>query len=266
MTLLDTMSSTVINNNAVAGTEKKSLRKSFSMGAPKKGMKGMIKRGLSFSLKKSMSKRSLTPMKQRRDSNATESLTSIGSTADFLPMVRFETASSRSKKVKVQVHEFERHSEEDAEHIWYTEADMLEIIEDVKQTVRHYHKNCERYKFAMDKISQKCASASANDDDSDNDCITAQFDARVLEQLSNAAARGLEHHIAPRVNDTRKEIIQQVVQAQDDLYYNPKLSKEQKEEQLAAQYSRLARTAARLAKTMGDGDAMVASTVAAVSA
>lgn len=242
-----------------AGAKKTNM---FVEKEKKKNVKTMLKRRFSFSLKKtrSASKRALTPM--RRRSSKAESLTSLESSSlellddEHNRTVRFAREGRSKTKVKSEVRKFTKASEEEAQFLWYTEADMLGIIEDVKVIVRHYHRRCDRYKAVMDRVHMHCGAASVQ-----TDSITSQMDSRVLEQLANADARGLEHHIlAGSEGDTRrKDIIQQIIRCQDDHYQS---TSEQREQAIADKYAALTHSAKLLAKTMGDGDAFVANSVA----
>jgi hypothetical protein len=267
----NTGSAVVVIETPSKHSNKRILRKPFSMVAPalsadptssgsypqsnttKKGVRGMLGRSFPFGLK-----RSFTPMKQRRESNASDTAASL-STADFDRAVRF-AEKGPSRKICAQVFQYESHDPRDVPLLWYTETDMRGIITDVKSIVRHYQLNCEKYNFAMDQISVKCATAPETV--TGEFSLTDQFDARVLEQLSNAAARGLESHIAPRIESSRKEIVRKIVEIQDELKYS---SLEEKEQKVAELYTRLARPAKLVAKTMADGDAMVAKTLVDVA-
>ena len=152
-----------------------------------------------------------------------------------------------SKKIKKKVYEFERVSEDEAMNYWYTEVDMMDMMEEVKHTVKQYLKKCERYRGAMEKIAEKCADASP-----DKDSITHKLDPKVLLQIADAAARGVEHHISPRQVFTRQQIMDQVLRIQD---YSTSAENMKK---MAAKYAEMCKTARLVAKTMGDGDELVA--------
>jgi len=42
-------------------------------------------------------------------------------------------------------------------------------------------------------------------------------DARVVEQVANANAHGLEQHIAPCMHESRRDVVRAVIEAQDPL-------------------------------------------------
>ena len=262
-----------LNGKVVMTKEKSNI---FAEKERKSTIKTMLKRRFSFSLKKtrSASKRALTPM--RRRPSKTDSLTSQETNSleilDQLELeqelsqqknVRFEKEGRSRSKVKTHVHKFDKATAEESVHLWYTEVDMMDIIEDVKVIVRHYHRRCDRYKTVMDRVHMQCAGASPQ-----LDSITDQMDARILEQLANADARGLEHHILGNGSEgtisgdtTRKDIVRQVIMCQDaHSHWSP----EQREQAVAQKYAKLAHSAKLLAKTMGDGDSFVATTVSGV--
>ena len=200
---------------------------------------------------------------RRRPSKADSLTSEEASSLEMLDQktVRFEPEGRSKTKVKTHVRKFDKASDEEIPDLWYTEADMLDIIEDVKVIVRHYHKRCDRYKAVMDRVQTHCASASIQ-----KDTITSQLDARMLEQLANADARGLEHHIlgggGQEGDSIRKGIVRQVILCQDAHYH---VSPEQRAQAMADKYAALNHSAKLLAKTMGDGDAFVAISVAGIN-
>lgn len=240
----------------------------------KTDIKTKIKRRFSFSLKKtkSGSKRALTPMR-RRESKGADSLTSEESASleqlDCEKTVCFAREGRSKTKVKGQVYKFEKVSPEEAHRLWYTENDMANIVEDVKVVVRHYQKRCGRYKTVMDRVQMHCKTAPQH-----MDSVTSQLDARVLEQLADADARGLEHHIldplltppvangeAPATSESnRKEILREVLRCQAA---HSKSSPEVREQAIAKVYAKRAHSAKLMAKTMADGDALVVANAAA---
>ena len=75
----------------------------------------------------------------------------------------------------------------------------------------------------------------------------------MLLQIADAAARGVEHHVAPRQSYTRQEVAEEIIQMQACSRRTEKDA-----ELLAARYAELSKTARLVAKTLGDGDALVA--------
>jgi len=244
-----------------------------------------IKRRFSFNLKKAVLRRSITPMKQRRPSDASTSLSSVCSSdlGDAARCVRFavpENSKKRSKKVKTEVITFDKTTKQEMPHVWYSDNDMMETMEEIKHIVKHYVRKCDRYRAAMEMITDKCMSASqaqtaaaaaamecgesseetsemfsAMSTTSSQNSSSLIVDARIMEQVANADARGLEQHIAPRMHESRRDIVRAVLQAQDALYYE---DSQDREAIVAATYATLSRPARLLAQTMGEGDALVA--------
>jgi hypothetical protein len=221
----------------------------------KKGAAKLIK-SFSFNLKNS--KRSLTPMRRTpsevsTDNSVTSSDPETSTSRELEPTksVHFNR-NANSRKVKKTVYEFPKVTEEEARDYWYNEVDMMDMMEDVKHTVKQYLKKCERYRVAMDKIADKCASA-----DEDRDSITAKLDPQVLLQISDAAARGVEHHVSPRPMFTREDIMQEVLRLQDHS------GSDENAQLMATKYAELCKTARLIAKTLGDGDALVAEKIRA---
>lgn len=209
----------------------------------------------SFSFRLKNSKRSLTPM--RRASSTVSSDHSSSSTELDHPSkelktrkVRFHKSNPNSKKIKKQVYHFQRVSEDEAQDYWYTDVDMMDMMDDVKHTVKQYLKKCERYRVAMEKIAEKCADAKPG-----KESITSKLDPKVLLQIADAAARGVEHHVSPRQVFTRQQIIDEMMTIQD---YS---GSEENRVAMATKYAELCKTARLIAKTMGDGDALVSAEI-----
>lgn len=225
-----------------------------------KGFGGIAKR-LSLSIRKnklsqqqSFSKRVLYSNSFKKSRRPSTSSTSSGASSFFEEegsTVRFATTDKRGKKVKVEVHEYERVRAEERASSWVNECDMEGSVNEIRKVVRHYAKNCPRYINTMSKLSNSCESTANTDCES----VTKQFDKRTIVSLANAEARGLEHLIAPRLENTRKQVIESVIRTQAAL---SNVSPGKREKLLAAKYAQLAHSAKLLAKTMADGDAMVA--------
>ena len=225
---------------------------------------GGITRRFSFSIKKSkLNQRfSLKTASSKKDerrysSCSTSSLSTVNSLNSSLNIdeerrVRFATKDRRGKKIKAEVIEFEKVRTKEASDCWTSEMDMAGTLEDVRKVVHHFTKNCSRYVHTMNEVADRCELASAEDES-----VSDKFDSRVIKQLAQSDARGLEHLVAPRLDNSRKMVVESVIRTQKAL---SKASPEKREKLLAQKYSQMSHSSKLLARTIAEGDALVEET------
>lgn len=164
--------------------------------------------------------------------------------------VKFES-SGRSKKITPEIHEFPK--VDNKADVWWTKEEMEGIVDGAKKTIDDFAEHCERYRKVLDKVIQRCGSTPTTAE-------TVQFDMKVIKKFVDAKARGLEHHVCPEIVRERQKIIKNVTACQKTMVH----AKADKKQQLLAQrYASLSHGNKLLAKTMAEGDAMVAKELAA---